>query len=199
MKKLLVVLVLLSVYAYGQCMTPISTRVGVKFGLNPGTYDPGGGATSFSGLGMHVGFGMGTDIFNLIAIDMTPQYRSTSYSRDELLGTRTYSFSNLYFPIFLALKGGMIPLISPYIGFGIGINVPASGREKFTFGDGSSSWENELGTGTTAFLIVGGGAEIKLAKFRISPEFTANLQPTEEENVANYTDYHISLGFYYSP
>jgi hypothetical protein len=200
MKRILFLLLLLSIYAFGQCLgSPISTRAGLKFGFNIRTHDPGAGGEHFSGTGMHFGLGMGTDIVNLLAIDMTPQIRSTNHGRDELLGRRTYSFTNLYFPIFLSLKAGMIPLVSPYLGLGIGFNIQFNGVDRFEFNNGSATENPIEGSATTGFLILGLGTEVKLAKFRISPEFTANLQPKEDENAAATTDYHISLGFYYVP
>ncbi|MGB3479617.1 MAG: outer membrane beta-barrel protein [bacterium] len=200
MKKILMIIILLTVSVYGQCLSgPISTRVGIKLGLNICTYDPGGGANTFSGTGMHFGFGMGTDIINLVAIDMIPQYRSTKYTRDEVLGRHTYSYNNLYFPIFLSLKAGMIPLVSPYIGFGIGFNIRLSGTDRFEFNNGTAIDTPIQGSETTAKLIVGGGAELKFIKFRISPEFTANIQARDENSEEQTIDYHVSLGLYYAP
>ena len=200
MKKIALLIVFLAVYSYGQCLgSPISTRVGVKLGLNICTYDPGGNANTFSGTGMHFGLGMGTDIINLVGIDMTPQYRSTKYSRDEALGRHTYSYGNIYFPVFLSLKAGMLPLISPYIGFGIGFNIRLSDTERFEFNNGTAIDTPIEGSETTAKLIIGGGAELKLIKFRISPEFTANIQARDENSEEQTIDYHISLGFYYAP
>lgn len=197
MKKIIIILAVCSVYAFGQCLgSPISTRVGIKLGLNPGSYNPGDGTDEFGGMGMHFGIGMGTDILNIIALDMTPQYRSTSYSRDELLGTRTYSFGNLYFPITLGIKAGMIPFISPYVAFGIGINVQITGTERFALNGGATEWDRA--TETRACLIIGGGLEFKLLKFRITPEFTAHIS-NDEDSERGYQDYHISLGAYIAP
>ncbi len=200
MKKIALLIVFLAVYSYGQCLgSPISTRVGVKLGLNICTYDPGGNANTFSGTGMHFGFGMGTDIINLVAIDMVPQFRSTNYTRDEVLGRRTYSYSNLYFPIFLSLKPGMLPLISPYIGLGIGFNIQFKGTDRFEFNNGTAVDTPIDGSTTNGKLIVGGGVELKLTKFRLTPEFTANIQARDENSEEQTVDYHISLGFYYAP
>jgi hypothetical protein len=200
MKKIALLIVFLAVYSYGQCLgSPISTRVGVKLGLNICTYDPGGNANTFSGTGMHFGFGMGTDIINLVAIDMVPQFRSTNYTRDEVLGRRTYSYSNLYFPIFLSLKPGMLPLISPYIGLGIGFNIQFKGTDRFEFNNGTAVDTPIDGSTTNGKLIVGGGVELKLTKFRLTPEFTANIQARDENSEEQKVDYHISLGFYYAP
>jgi hypothetical protein len=200
MKKIILLIVVFAVYCYGQCLgSPISTRVGVKLGLNICTYDPGNSTNTFSGTGMHFGLGMGTDIINLIGIDMTPQYRSTKYGRDEALGRHTYSYSNIYFPIFLSLKAGMLPLISPYIGIGIGFNISLSGTDRFEFNNGTAIDTPIQGSETTAKAILGCGVELKLIKFRLTPEFTANIEARDETSQERKIDYHISLGFYYAP
>jgi len=207
MKKLLIVLCLLSIYAYGQCLSgPISTRVGIKTGLVFNSYKSDG--EDFSGTGLLIGLGMGTDIFGFLGIDLTPQYRSTAFSHYYQTAfvphTKTYSYSNVYFPVEISLKAGFIPLVSPYIGLGMAGNIRLTGTESTEFDDGTSI-NTELGGGQASiFVILKSGAEIKLIKFRISPEFSLNLNSaaddvntsqTEEENL----DIHLSLGFYYSP
>jgi hypothetical protein len=189
-----------AVYSYAQCLgSPISTRVGIRFGPNICTYDPGTGANTFSGTGMHVGLGMGTEILKLIGLDMTPQYRTTKYARDEALGRHIYSYNNLYFPIFLSLKAGMLPMVSPYVGLGVGFNIQVSGKDRFEFSNGSAVEASIEGSETTAMLIIGGGLEVKLTKFRLIPEFTANIQATDEQSEEKTVDYHLSLGLYYAP
>ena len=200
MKKIALLIVIVAVYSYGQCLgSPISTRVGVKLGLNICTYDPGNTTNTYGGTGMHIGLGMGTDIINLIGLNMTPQFRSTKYGRDEALGRHTYSYSNLYFPIFLSLKAGMLPLVSPYIGIGIGFNIRLSGTDRFEFNNGTAVDTPIQGSETTAKAILGGGVEVKLIKFRLIPEFTANIQARDENTEEQTIDYHLSLGFYYAP
>lgn len=205
MKKIVLLVLSMMIFSYAQCLSaPVSTRVGVKFGINPGTYNLDDGLNEFKGTGVHFGLGMGTDLLNLISLDMGAQFRTTRYSRDEgVFGEHTKSFNNLYFPLFVSLKAGMLPLISPYIGAGIGINVQFDGKDRWDI-NGSAVETPIEGASTNAFLILGLGAEIKLIKFRIMPEFTANInaqadnQATEnrtEENV----DYHLTLGFYYVP
>lgn len=203
MKKMLLLVVALVVFSYGQCLSaPISTRAGIKFGVNPGTYSLGGDQDDFKGTGVHFGLGMGTDILNLISLDMGAQFRTTNYSREELLGEHTYSYNNLYFPVFLSLKAGMLPLISPYIGAGIGINVQFNGTNRLE-ANGIVVETPIEGASTNAFLILGIGAEIKLIKFRIMPEFTANINAQADNEATAETeenvDYHISIGFYIAP
>ncbi|MGD8978572.1 MAG: outer membrane beta-barrel protein [candidate division WOR-3 bacterium] len=198
MKKTILTIILLTAVCFAQCLSgPISTRVGIKAGFNPGTYEPGDNLGNMKGTGMHFGLGMGTDIFNLIALDMGAQFRTTSYGREEPLGRVTHSYNNLYFPIFLSIKAGMLPLISPYLGAGIGINVQFEGRRKWE--PNGVAVETELAGGTNAYVILGLGAEIKLTKFRVCPEFTANIKPTSEDQDDKYTDLHFSVGLFYAP
>lgn len=204
MKKLIIVIFALVISLSAQCLgSPVSTRVGIKFGLNPGTYERGDGGDVFSGTGMHFGIGMGTTILNLIGLDMTPMYRTTTYSREEFLGMHSYSYKNLYFPIFLSLKAGMIPLVSPYVGLGLGFNIQIAGTERLET-NGLAVETDIEGTTTHAYIILGVGAEIKLIKWSIIPEFTANINgsmddaATEDIREGN-VDYHISVGFYFTP
>ena len=197
-------LLLVTVVGYAQCLSaPINTRVGLKFGINSGTYDPDDNMTELKGTGMHFGLGMGTDLLNLVSLDMGAQFRTTKYSREQPLGRLTYSYNNLYFPIFLSLKAGMLPLVSPYIGVGLGINVQFDGTQKWE-PDGFAVETPIEGANTNAFLILGLGAEFKLIKFRICPEFTANINtgaddPETEDRTEKNTDYHFSVGLYYAP
>jgi hypothetical protein len=91
----------------------------------------------------------------------------------------------------------MLPLISPYLGAGIGINVQFEGRRKWE--PNGVAVETELAGGTNAYVILGLGAEIKLTKFRVCPEFTANIKPTSEDQDDKYTDFHLSVGLFYAP
>lgn len=204
MKKITLSILLLVIVSYAQCLSaPISTRVGVKVGFNPGTYDLDDGNDAYKGTGIHFGFGMGTDFLNLLSLDMHALFRTTNYSRTEPLGRRTFSYNNLYFPIFLSIKAGMLPLVSPYVGIGLGINVQFEGTQKWE-PDGIAIETPIGGTNTNAFLILGLGAEIKLIKLRITPEFTANINsgaddPATANRAETNTDYHLSVGFYYAP
>lgn len=204
MKRTIIVALLLTAWGYAQCLSaPVSTRAGIKFGINPGTYDQDDGLEAFKGTGMHFGFGMGTDVLNLIGLDMGAQFRTTNYSRETILGDLTYSYNNLYFPVFLSLKAGMLPLVSPYIGAGIGINVQFDGKQRLENAGGAVETPIE-GAATNAFLILGLGVEVKLIKFRITPEFTANINAgADDAATADRTekniDYHLSVGLFYTP
>ena len=125
-KKISLVACLLSACVFGQCGgCLISSRAGLKAGITWNRYDPGDGTNSFSGTGSHFGFGMGMDFLKLISVDITPQLNNDNYLRREMIFERTYSYSNLYFPIFVSLKAGMIPLVSPYVGLGLAFNMMA--------------------------------------------------------------------------
>ena len=204
MKKIIILLLAIVIAGYAQCLSaPINTRVGLKIGFNPGTFNPDDGLDELKGTGMHFGLGMGTDILNLVSLDMGAQFRTTKYSRLEPTGRLTYSYNNLYFPIFLSLKAGMLPMISPYIGIGLGINVQFDGKRKWE-PNGIAIETPIEGSNTNTFLILGIGAEIKLLKLRVSPEFTANINsqaddPDTQNRTEKNTDYHLSVGFYYAP
>jgi hypothetical protein len=90
-------------------------------------------------------------------------------------------------------------LISPYIGLGIGFNIQFKGTDRFEFNNGTAVDTPIDGSTTNGKLIVGGGVELKLTKFRLTPEFTANIQARDENSEEQKVDYHISLGFYYAP
>lgn len=180
----------------------ISTRTGMKLGIIACNYDPDDGDDVYKGTGMHAGIGMGTDIFRLLGLDLTPQYRSLKYARTETAGERTYLYHNIYFPVFLSLRAGMLPRIAPYVGLGIGFNIIVGGHERFTYPNGTTI-ENPLeGTSTQGVIILGGGVEIKFSKLSLIPEFTANIAGSGDENHPPQTmesNYHISLGCYYVP
>ncbi len=198
LKKTILTIILLSAVCFAQCFSgPIGTRVGIKGGINPGTYNPNDNLGQMTGTGVHIGLGMGTDIFSLISLDMAAQFRTTRYSRQEALARRTYLYNNLYFPVMLSLKAGMLPLISPYLGAGIGINVQFDGKQQLE--SNNVVLETPIGGATHAFFIIGLGVEFKLIKFRISPEFTVNIKPTSDDQPEKYTDYHLSVGLYYTP
>jgi hypothetical protein len=192
----------------GYCQI-ISTRTGIKVGIIACNYDPDYDSNDpdnrndvFKGMGMHAGISMGTDLFRLLSLDFTPQYRSIEYSRSETSYDTTYLYHNIYFPIFLSLKAGMLPRIAPYIGLGIGFNIIVGGHIRYTYPNGTAV-ENPLqGTSTQGVIILGGGLEIKFSKLSLIPEFTANLSGSGDETHPPQTmdkNYHISIGCYYVP
>lgn len=201
LSMLVVISAILMLYSTAQAQV-ISTRTGVKLGIIACNYDPDDGNDVYRGTGMHAGVGMGTDIFRLLGLDFNPQYRSLKYVRTETAGERTYLYHNIYFPVFLSLKAGMLPRIAPYVGLGIGFNIIVGGHERFTYPNGTTI-ENPLeGTSTQGVIILGGGLEIKFSKLRLVPEFTANISGSGDEAHPPQTiesNYHISLGCFYAP
>ncbi|MBN2620248.1 hypothetical protein JXB22_04075 [candidate division WOR-3 bacterium] len=187
----------------------ISMRTGVKLGIIVCNYDPDydaddpdNGDDMYKGTGMHVGLGMGTDLFRLLGLDIVPQYRSIEHSRSEAAGERSYLYHNIYFPVFLSLKAGMLPRISPYIGLGIGFNIIVGGHERFTYLNGTTIENPIEGSSTQGVIILGGGIEVKFSKLRLVPEFTANISGSGDEThppITRDSNYHISIGCFYAP
>jgi len=180
----------------------LSMRTGVKLGMIACNYDHDDNGEVSTGTGMHFGLGMGTDLFRIVGLDLTPQYRTTKYSRSVSWGRKTYFYNNIYFPVFLSLRGSFIPFVSPYIGLGIGINIIVGGHERDEYPNGTVIETPLSGSSTQGVAIVGGGLEFKLSKLRLIPEFTANITGSgDEANPPQPTEsnYHISLGVYYAP
>lgn len=176
---------------------PIQMRGGPRAGLTVSTFDPADGLGTYAGTGGLAGLGMGTDFLGLIGLDMSYQYRSIVQTRDLTAVRDVYKYDNLYFPLTFSLKGSMVPVVSPYLSFGLGINVQLAGLHRIE--NSSGAMEIDLGGGhTTAFSMLGLGAEVKLLKLRIVPEFMANIE-AREDTTEKRTDYHISVGVYYAP
>jgi hypothetical protein len=189
--------------AAGQCLSkPLAMRMGLKLGLTACSYDPGDGTATYMGTGMNVGLGMGSDFFGLLGFDMTPQFRTTSYSRDEALWRKTLFHCNIMFPLTLSLRANMIPVISPFIGLGIGFNIQLAGIERHEFSSGDAV-EYELNdTGLLGFLVFPMGVDIKLNKWRLEPSVTFNITGSGDEANPPETlkrDIDISIGAYYAP
>jgi hypothetical protein len=189
--------------AAAQCLSrPVAMRMGVKLGLTACYYDPDDNTGVYSGTGMNIGVGMGSDFFGLLGFDMTPQFRTTVYSRDEWWGRRTLSHNNIMFPLTLSLRAYMIPVVSPFIGLGIGFNIQLAGVERHEFASGDAV-EYELNdTGLLGFLVFPMGVDIKLNKWRLEPSVTFNITGSGDEANPPETlkrDIDISIGAYYSP
>ena len=129
MKRMGIVLLLSITTVSAQCL--FSSRFGVKAGITYSTFSPDDGSDSFTGLGLHFGVGMGADIAAIVAIDMSPMVRTTKFSRTDGSLESTLSYTNLYLPVQISIKAGMLPLVSPYIGFGCAGNFQLSGRARY--------------------------------------------------------------------
>jgi hypothetical protein len=183
---------------------PVSMRIGPKTGITICSYDDDikDSADAFGGAGMHAGFGMGADFFGLAAIDLEPYFWTNSFTRDEPLYRHSYSYSNIMFPILISLRGSMVPVVTPYIGVGIGLNLRLAGEEKKEYPNGQGI-TTDISSSTLGLILLRFGGEIKLTrKLRITPEFTlAATGSGDEDNPpqAQESNYHISVGLYYSP
>lgn len=213
MKKGIVALTLLIIFVYGQCLTgPVSTRLGTKLGLNYSSFSPDDGTGTLSGIGFHFGLGAGFDIANTIMIDLTPQIRTTSFSRtdDTWIGPLTTKFSYLNFtiPFVVSLKAN-ISGTAPYIGAGVAGNFQLSGTVRIE--SNGSALEDDIASEDLEqdFFFVGVlGAAMSFTKVRVAPEisFNYNLTPdipdsdnpgqsVEGDNI----DLHFSIGIYFTP
>jgi hypothetical protein len=175
-------------------------RIGIKPGITACNYDPGDGTDTYSGTGWHIGIGMGSDFFRLAGLDIVPQYRTTSYARDEQIRRHVYAYQSILFPLFLSVRGYMVPRVTPYAGFGIGFNFRLSGVERSEYPGGTAT-EVDIGSSLQGFIILGGGVEIKLNKWRIVPEVLVNISGSGDENNPPETeekDIDISIGLYYT-
>ena len=176
--------------------------MGAKLGLTACSYDPGDGTAKYGGTGMNIGLGMGSDFFGLLGFDMTPQFRTTVYSRDEVYGRRTLFHNNIMFPLTLSLRAGMIPVVSPYVGLGIGFVIQFAGIDRREFSSGGAVEYQLDDTGLLAFLVFPMGVDVKLGKWRLGPSVTFNISGSgDEANPPETTkmDIDISIGAYFSP
>jgi uncharacterized membrane protein len=189
--------------AAAQCLSgSMAMRMGVKLGLTACYYDPDDNIGVYSGTGMNVGLGMGSLFFGLLGFDMTPQFRTTVYSRDEWWGRRTLFHNNIMFPLTLSLRAGMIPVVSPFIGLGLGFNIQLAGVERHEFSSGNAVETQLNDTGLLAYLVFPIGVDIKLNKWRLEPSVTFNISGSGDEFNPPQTlkrDIDISIGAYYSP
>jgi hypothetical protein len=208
MKKVVALLIVIAVYGFGQCLSsPLSTRIGIKTGVNYGIFDPEEDDENLTGMGFHVGLGMGLDILGTIALDLTPTFRSTKYGLTENNTTVSLSYSNLYLPVQFSLKAGL-PVVAPYIGIGAAGNFQMGGKIKIESNGTSLEFDLEDEQLENDFFLIGAlGTQIKLVKMSVIPEISVNYNLTPslvDENNPNLeiegtnVDFHFSVGFYTS-
>ena len=208
MRKALILAICLLTLGFSQYKSsPVNVRCGGKLGMNYGILDIDDNNGNYSGIGFHAGFGLGIDIANIAAFDITPMFRSTRYSRNDIvLGTEwtsTVSYSNMYIPLIFALKPRISPNAAPYIGIGSAFNIQLNGTwslksEGTTIKDDIDDLENDV------YLVFAMGVDLKQDNLVIAPEFSFNYNASaDDENTPNRTesiiDFHFSLGFYYTP
>ncbi len=214
MKKLLITLCLLSIYALGQCLSgPLSTRVGIRTGLVFSSFDPENDDRNLNGVGFQFGLGMGTDFMNMWGIELIPQIRTTSFGRTDetIFGTirTTFSYTNIYLPVVVSIKAGMLPVVSPYLGIGCSGNFQIGGNLRIETNGSAVEYEIESDDRENDFFLLGAlGADIKLVNMLVTPEIslnynlTASLPNENNPNLSvegNNIDFHFSIGLYYSP
>jgi hypothetical protein len=208
MKKTTIILLCLAAIGFSQYRnSPIAVRVGGKIGMNYGIFDFDDNNENYDGIGFHAGFGLGLDIANIAAFDITPSFRSTRYANSyDVFGTEytaAVSFSNMYIPLTFALKPRISPGAAPYFAFGTAFNIQVDGTASLegggtTIKDEIDDLENDI------YLIFAMGVDLKQNNLVIAPEFSFNYntsaddEDTQNRTESNY-DFHFSLGFYYTP
>jgi len=209
MKKVIILLTVFVICAFAQCLGgPLNGRIGIKTGINYGIFDPEIGDSNLTGMGFHIGLGMGVDILKTLAIDMTPTFRTTAYGQTEDNSSVSISYSNLYLPVQISLKAGLMPLISPYIGLGAAGNFQMGGKIKIESGSATIEFDIENDDLEQDFFLIGAlGAEVKLIKMSVIPEISVNYNLTpdlvDDQNPNNRVegsniDFHFSVGLYMS-
>jgi len=185
----------------------LSGRIGIKTGVNYGIFDPEEDDENLTGMGFHVGLGMGLDILNSFALDFTPTFRTTKYGVTENNTTVSLSYSNLYLPVQISLKAGL-PVVAPYIGIGAAGNFQMNGKVKIEGEGASFEFDIDDEDLEQDFFLIGAlGTQIKLMKMSVIPEVSVNYNLTpslvDENNPNNEVegtnvDFHFSVGFYMS-
>jgi len=199
MKKMNFLLLILSTFLAGQCLMPVKSYFGLQTGLNYSNFDPDDNAGTLSGVGFQIGLGMGIEILNTIGIQMTPMFKTTSFNRTILNVETGANFNNFYLPVFLQLKAGMLPAVSPYFGLGFAGNFQMDGAAYIgSLKSSIDDLENDL------YFSLSLGTDIKLIKLKVTPEFTFNYNltaddpDTQNRTETNY-DFHLSVGVFYTP
>lgn len=213
MKKAIILIAVLAIAAAGQCLSgPMNTRLGTKVGITYSTFSPDDGTGSLSGIGFHIGIGAGFDLMNMIMIDLTPQFRTTSFGRtdDTWIGpvTTTFSYNNFFIPLVVSFKANT-PSASPYLGAGIAGNFQLGGTIRIE--SGGSAWENEIESEDLEqdFFFIGAlGVSLSAARMKVMPEISFNYNltpdipdphdPGQSVEGDNF-DLHFSAGIYFTP
>ncbi len=197
MKKLLI-LEIICVLGFAQCLLPVKSYFGLKPGLNYNILDPDDEAGNYTGIGFQIGLGMGIDILNTIGIQCAPTFRTTSFERTTLNVEYGFDYTNLYLPFQLQLKAGMVPMLTPYLGMGFAGNFQLDGEWHLGELSGSvDDLENDL------FFSILLGADLKFTKLKISPEFSFNYNrtaddPDTQRAEKNY-DFQFCVGLFFAP
>jgi hypothetical protein len=199
MNKLIFLILLQFTLSYSQPLSsPSGMYVGLKVGVSHCVLDPGERFRHLSGKGVHGGIGIGLDIKPYLAINITPQIKTSSYLIGMWPGT-DYHYTNLFIPAAVSLKLFSTQSTSPYLGIGGAVNFQLSGKKIDTdFGSEQriEDLRNDL------YLTICIGIKKKFTRLRISPEFsfnynlTSNYPDFENLPVSNY-DYCLTIGIGY--
>ncbi len=200
MKKMtLLFLLFIVASASGQCLALVKSYFGLKTGINYSILDPDDEAGNFTGVGLGIGLGMGLDILNTIALEFAPLFRTTSFNRTVMNIQHGFDYTNLYLPLELKIRAGMLPVVSPYLGIGLAQNIQLSGEAYI------GGWKTEIDDlESDLHLLFPLGVEIKFVKVKINPEITFNLNLTADDpdtpnrSEKNY-EIDYNLGIYYTP
>lgn len=196
MKKLIF---FISIFAYGQSIIPIKSYFGLNAGINYSIFDPVDEGGNYSGTGLGAGMSLGLEVLNLLCLQVSPSFRTTSFNRTIVNAKMGANYKNFYLPFEFLLKAGMMPVVSPYLGLGIAENYQLSGE---AYLENISTNIEDLENDTYFLCLL--GTEIKLIKLKISPNFrfgynlTADDPDTQNRSEKNY-EFDFTLGFYYSP
>ncbi len=208
MKNTIILALCLAAAGFSQYdQSALNVRAGGKMGMNYGIYDFDDDNDNFNGIGFHAGFGLGIDIANIAAFDITPMFKSTRYSRSVIvLGTEwktSVSYSNMYLPITFALKPRISPTAAPYFAIGSGFNMQLDGvlsfrRDGTVIKDDIDDLENDVS------LVFAMGVDLIQKNLVIAPEFSVNYNLTADDGDTpdrreSMVDFHFSLGLYYTP
>jgi hypothetical protein len=187
------------ILAWGQDMSPVKSYAGLKIGFNYGNFDPGNSGNNLTGTGFQAGFAFGMDLARVLGFEFAPTFRMSEYATTVLNVPVGVRYTNLWLPVNIAIKAGMIPIVTPYFGISVAGNFQLDGTGYIGEAESDvSELENDAYIG----LVL--GTDIKLPKAKIVPEFSFNFNLTaDSEDTPNVTesvyDFHMQVGLYYAP
>jgi hypothetical protein len=200
MKRIMLVLITAaSILVWGQEISPVKSYAGLKIGFNYGTLDPGNSGNNLSGTGFQAGFAFGMDLAKVLGFEFAPAFRTSEYATTVLNVPVGARYTNLWLPVNILFKAGMIPVVTPYFGLSIAGNFQLDGTGYIGEAESDiSDLENDAYIG----LVL--GTDIKASKVKIVPEFSFNFNLTaDNKDTPNVTesvyDIHVQVGLYYAP
>lgn len=200
MNKLGLIIFFQFTFVCSQCLSsPSGPCVGLKVGVNHCVLDCDYPFSDLPGKGLHGGIGIGFDIQPCFAINITSQIKSSSYLYGFWPGT-DYHYTNLFVPIVVSLKLFSAQSTSPYLGVGGAVNFQLSDKEIDTEW-GSEQKIEDLRNDFYFTICI--GIEKKLARLRISPEFSFNYNltpnhPGSYDIPVSMYDFHLTIGLCYA-